>query len=362
LTTANTFLSDWASPPGDTITELLEELNVGLDDFAEKMQLSKNAAVLLIRGQTELTQERASQLRSILGGSKQFWISREQQYRQAVRRIQDCQAAESGKSWLDEIPTKDLIKFGWINLSSNKSNNLTECLRFFEVADVQEWRAAYERAIGRTAFRTSASFDSNPGALAAWLRRSELEAEAIKCQPWNPETFREALDSIRKLTRKRNPKLFLPELISICAASGVAVVVVRTPSGCRASGSTRFMSDTKAILALSFRYLSDDHFWFTFFHEAAHLLLHQHNRLFLEGEPKQNGKEEEEANHFAANTLIPSSFQSQLLKLSLNAYAVIRFARELGISPGIVVGQLQHAGRFKHNQLNNLKTRFKWEE
>jgi hypothetical protein len=34
------------------------------------------------------------------------------------------------------------------------------------------------------------------------------------------------------------------------------------------------ISPNKAMVILSFRYLSDDHFWFTFFHEIAHLLLH----------------------------------------------------------------------------------------
>jgi hypothetical protein len=310
----------------------------------------------------EITQTTAEQLKLFLGGSKRFWMSREQQYRQAVRRIADCQSAESGKSWIDELPTKDLTKFGWIDAVPTKPEKLTECLRFFGVGDVDEWRTTYDNSIKRTAFRKSASFDSHFGALAAWLRQAELEAEKIECEPWNPITFREALGRIRNLTRKRNPNVFLPELRSICAACGVAVVVVRTPTGCRASGSTRFISESKAILALSFRYLSDDHFWFTFFHEAAHLLLHEKARLFLEGDATSSDKEEEEANSFAAVTLIPDEFKTRFQTLPVDGYAVIRFAREVGISPGIVVGQLQHQGHYRRNQLNNLKTRFKWKE
>jgi HTH-type transcriptional regulator / antitoxin HigA len=34
---------------------------------------------------------------------------------------------------------------------------------------------------------------------------------------------------------------------------------------------------------LSFRYKTNDHFWFSLFHELAHLLLHGKKSLFLEG-------------------------------------------------------------------------------
>src|SRR5262249_51187056 len=157
------------------------------------------------------------------------------------------------------------------------------------------------------AFRTSATFDSQPGAIAAWLRQGEYEAGKIHCDRWDPDAFRQQLQVIRGLTREREPEVFLPELKRLCACCGVAVVApLRAPKGCRASGASWFRSPGRPLLMLSFRYLTDDHLWFTFFHEAAHLLLHGDRSLFLEGEDRETSKEEEEANTFAANTLIPT--------------------------------------------------------
>ncbi len=147
-----------------------------------------------------------------------------------------------------------------------------------------------------------------------------------------------------------------------CAESGVAVVILRAPTGCKASGATRFHSPDKALLLLSFRYLSDDHFWFTFFHEAGHLLLHGEKGFFLEGVDTLSTDKEEEANDFAVHTLVPPAFQKALLNLRNNARTVIRFAMQVGISPGIVVGQLQHLGHIRRDQLNRLKRRYIWEE
>ena len=194
----------------------------------------------------------------------------------------------------------------------------------------------------------------------AWLRQGELQSLPIKCAPWDATHFREVLPELRSLSRRKDPSLFIPELRRRCAECGVAVVVVRAPTGCRASGATRFLSSDRALLLLSFRYLSDDHFWFTFFHEAGHLLLHGNRGLILEGIGAPTS-EEEEANDFAASALIPSPFQPELSTLRLELRAIASFARRVGVSPGIVIGQLQHQQRVARNHWNDLKVRFDWD-
>ena len=49
---------------------------------------------------------------------------------------------------------------------------------------------------------------------------------------------------------------------------------------------------------LSLRYKSNDQLWFSFFHEAGHLLLHGKRLFFLEVEEHLDGQEEEEADAF----------------------------------------------------------------
>jgi HTH-type transcriptional regulator / antitoxin HigA len=117
----------------------------------------------------------------------------------------------------------------------------------------------------------------------------------------------------------------------------------------------------QAVLQLSARYLRDDSFWFTFFHEAAHLVLHE-DRLFLEWSEKRHleVKEEQEANDFAGQVLIPPLQEAALRALPHDYKRIMRFARNLSVSPGIVVGQLQHRGLVSQAKLNFLKKRFTW--
>lgn len=349
------FRPDWVSAPGDTIADILRERGLSEADLAKRLGLDHDTVSDLLQGRATVTIAIARRLEKVLGSSVEFWMSRDFQYRQDIARLHG-----GHEEWLAEFPIGDMIKFGWLTPVPHPSDEVGACLRFFNVLSVDEWHQTYDNLQQIAAFRTSPSFDSRTASVVAWLRQGEIQAEAIDCKPWDSRCFEKALSHIRSLTREKNPNRFLPKLQEACSACGVAVAIVRAPSGCRASGATRFLSPEKALVQLSFRYLTDDHFWFTFFHEAGHLLLHSDKCLFLEGAEFTTSTEEEEANEFAERTLIPAEFKSELLELAANADKIIRFSRRLGISPGIVVGQLQHIGKIRRDHFNSLKRRFAW--
>ena len=116
------------------------------------------------------------------------------------------------------------------------------------------------------------------------------------------------------------------------------------------------------MIFLSFRYLSDDQFWFTFFHEAGHLILHSKKALFLEDGSDVTSEEETQANHFSEEILIPRQARAELNTIALTKRDIMKFGVKVGISRGIVVGQLQHMKRLKADQLNWMKLRYKWED
>lgn len=59
----------------------------------------------------------------------------------------------------------------------------------------------------------------------------------------------------------------------------------------RANGATRWISPSKAVIQLSLRYKWEDIFWFTFFHEAGHVVLHQKKQVFVEPQKPREGLE-----------------------------------------------------------------------
>lgn len=353
-----TFQPNWVSNPGDTITDLLEEKNMSVNNFATQMSAPIEYVHSLLNGTAIINEETSKKLSEVVGASADFWLRREFQYQESLVRLNIVDK----QSWLKLLPIKDMVNFGWIK--EEVSRNVQDLLTYFGVRSIDEWHLKYEAEMAQVSFRTSANFKQQPAAVAAWLRQGELQSQSIQCADWNVDQFKKSLIEIRALTRIKDPAVFLPKLKEICAASGVAIAIVRTPIGCQASGVTKFLNSKRALLMLSFRYLSDDHFWFTFFHEAGHLVLHNKNCVFVEEIDKNKlvSKEESEANSFAAEQLVPTSSRDRLLSLSAsNKKAIIGFATQLGISPGIVIGQMQHAGKVEHGRFNGYKRKYTWD-
>lgn len=357
MSSESAFQPLWASPPGETIAELLRRKKIDFASFASDLGESEDDAYSLISGASGIDHATAERLRDIVGGSVSFWLKREAQYREDVARLRN---SEDAANWLKLLPLRDMAAFGWIKRFRDKAEQTKECLRFFGVPDIKTWRSNVLPVQSVVAFRASNTVASSPSAVSAWLRQGEVIASTDKCARWNSKKFAALLPEIRSLTRVKNPEIFLPKLKELCDSCGVAVVVLRAPTGCRVSGATRFLSDGKALLLLSFRYRSDDHFWFTFFHEAGHLLLHDNTALFVEGANLISTAEEEEADRFSERVLIPAEYREEMLALPLDRWKIARFARKIGISPGIVVGQLQHSGHFPHDQMNRFKVRYVW--
>jgi HTH-type transcriptional regulator / antitoxin HigA len=356
------FQPNWFSKPGDTLSAIMNRREMTPNMLAECMGRDASVVHGLLSGRVAVDKPIAGLLAKCVGGSSAFWATRQSQFEHHLDRAAAALSADQGKSWLRHLPIKEMMEAGWIPTSKEPQETLKSSLTYFDVTDPDEWRERYMAFQNLFSFRTSPTFESKLGALAAWLRQAEIQASRMPCASWDPAGLRARLDALRVLAKATNLAHFIPRLRALCAEVGVAIVFLKAPVGCRASGATRFLSSTKAMIVLSFRYLSDDQFWFSFFHEIGHLLLHGTAATFVDGEAAERTDREVEANAFSAGVLIPRERQDGLLALPGRARDVIRFAVSIGVSPGIVVGQMQHRRMIGPHQLNNLKCRYGWDE
>lgn len=357
------FEPNWSSPPGATILNVLEYKNLEIDEFADQCGMTEDEFDLLLKGQKRISSKIAEILELELGGSKAFWLAREKQYQADKKRLAVSDTYQENLAWARSFPLRDMARNNWISPTRTAEDRIDACLQFFNVSSAAEWKKENSGLLNAVAFRTSPTFESNIESVATWLRQGEIEADKIDCAPWNKKRLESSLSDLKALTRNKNPKSFIPKLREICSASGVALVIIPAPQKCHASGATRFLTPEKALIQLSFRYRSDDHFWFTFFHEVGHLLLHSQDALFIESAANEISEEENEANQFSENLLIPENIRHEMWNFGKKDYrSIMRFAKFNGISAGIVVGQLQHAGIIQRNELNRLKIRYQAED
>ncbi len=356
--TTLSFTSDWVSPPGDTIADILEEKDWTQVEFAERLQNTTKFVSQLINGKAPITEDTAVRLARVLGSTEKFWLNREADYRAQLAQIEEKTRLKSWVDWLEQLPVKELMNQRQITKrrldSKNKPLVVRDMLSFFGVSSPEGWSACY---VGKeVAYRRTKEEQSDLGAITSWLRIGEVEAEKQVCPHYHKGKFQKAIKEMRSFTVLPAAE-FLPKLQQLCRESGVVFVLVPSVSRAHVSGVARWLNPHKALIQLSLYGKSNDRFWFTFFHEVAHILLHGKDDIFLDEWSK--GKDvpslqEEEANQWAKEFLIPSKYNPELAQL-LSKEQVKVFADRLGIHPGIVVGRLQYDRTISYGWMNELK-------
>ncbi|MEH3092645.1 MAG: ImmA/IrrE family metallo-endopeptidase [Agrobacterium cavarae] len=351
---------DWFSKPGDSIRAVMQRRGIAARDLASLFDDGMETVRGLLDGSAPIDEEAAVRLASLLGASKSFWLRRQENFDLAVNRAVERIRNAEDEDLVLSLPAPGAKPRGRLT-EAKKAEEVRRRLVYFNVPTVTSWALRYGRLVGNTDFRTSNAFSSSDDATLLWLRRGELESDMISTRTWNPGNLEDRLSEIRKLSRLRHPDAFLPKLRELLAEVGVALVVVKPPQDCKASGAARMVDSDKAMILMSFRYRSDDHFWFTLFHEIGHLLLHQAH-TFVDGDETPVNEKELEANGFAESCIIPSNRSSEFERLRPNKDDVLRFSVSIGVAPGLTVGQMQHREMIGRDKLNYLKRRWNWDD
>lgn len=248
----------WASAPGNTILRTLAQQGHTVEDFADWANLPDPAIRRLITGEAEITSTIAAVLAERLGGSVSFWLRRDDRYR-------ENREWSSLDAIAEKLPVRDMVDRGWIEKPSTWRERAKACLDFFGVTTSAEWEERYQAPLQTANFRRSEKLLTDDAAVAAWLRQAELLAQSRQTQNFSAAVLRSELDNVRNWCRHPDPVRFIPEIADALSRAGVSLVVLRTPSKCPVSGASKKLSNGSALIALSARYLADDHFWFTLF-------------------------------------------------------------------------------------------------
>ena len=356
----NQYRPDYAVPPGWVLAERLSTQGISRAEFARRCDRSAKLISEIISGKAPIEAKTALQFERVLGVDADIWLGIEKDYQLHQIREAEARQAEVLAAWAKTFPVAELVKRGAIPKRSSISEAFSELMVFFRVASIEAWHVKYGTA--NIAYRHSPSFESEECSLATWLRIAEIDAEEQKCKAYDRSAFKTALRRIRRLTRESFDEA-LKETHRLCNNAGVALSLVEPLPKARLSGAAWWLSPRKPIIALSARHKTDDHLWFSLFHEAAHILLHSKKDVFVDEADTGGADLETEANEWASHFLVPRSDWRQFVDEGEYTSLEIRhFADEQGIAPGIVVGRLQHEGYLPWSRLNKLKVRLEWVE
>ncbi len=352
----DSFNPDYVVHPGEVLEEILEARGMQKGEFAKRCGLSAKTVSQIINKKHPVTPGTSLQLERTLGLSADIWNGLDSKYRLHLARQLEVNEKSSVIEWASKFPLSQLKKRNIVTETRDKWEAALQLFHFFSVSSVITWDEVYGSI--PVSYRKTSAYESSTHSVLAWLRIAEIEAEDIETDSYDRRLFKRSLEKIRKLTTTE-PEVFEPRMKDLCRKSGVAVVFVSELPKTRLCGATRWLANNKALLVLSLRYKSDDQFWFSFFHEAGHILLHDKTRVFIDEVEKNKNILEEEANKYAQDMLVPEEAYSDFIEAD-NFYksSIIKFAESINIAPGIVVGMLQHEGHIPYKWHNGLKQKF----
>ena len=358
-TTPNLYDPDYSVPPGWILEEHIEALGISHAEFARRCGRSPKLISEIISGKAPLGPKTALEFEKVLGLDARIWLGIESNYQLHRARETENEIASKRARWAESFPIRELVRRRYIQKPESTADAVSELLAFFGVGSIDAWTARY--ASVNVAYRHSQSFPSDEKALATWLRLGELEAENQKCEEYSEPRFRDATRQVRSLTREPIEES-IPHVIRLCNQAGVALALVEPLPKTALSGAARWLSPRKAVIQLSARHKTDDHLWFSFYHEAAHIILHNKKDIFVDANGNGETDIEEEANKWASKTLVPKAEWNRLVAMPRHTRSIIEtFAEEQEIAPGIVVGMLQHEKLLLWGtRLNHLKVKLEW--
>ena len=342
--------------------EHIEALRLSQGEFAEHCGFSPESVTEIVAGKGPIDPETARVLGRVTGLDATVWLKLESTYRDKLSELGEN---EELWEWARRFPVKELVQRGDVSEFSLKADSMARMFSFFDVWSVDALRDKYGEA--SVAYRHSPSFKSSRPELATWLRLGEIEAEQTDCPEYDMEAFLGSLQDIRSLTASDEQGLY-EKTRHICLQAGVVLLFIKPVQRAALSGASWWLSPEKPVIQLSARHRTDDHLWYSLFHEAAHILLHDSESIFIDGiigkpadEATEESEAESQADDWAQDFLVPQSdWDSFFGTFSGSAREVRNFASEQGISPGIVVGRLQHEGTLRWSSLNSLKRKLVW--
>ena len=344
------------SCPGDRIQEQIDEIGMSQAELAERLGRSVPKLNELIKGKAPITKETATKLEYVLGIPASFWLNLERYYQDELLEIEQLEFLEQCFEWLKAFPVLAMKKLKLLPNTNEKPVLVESLLKFFRVASPNQWASLYTN--NELAFKIDLKYTAEPQAISVWLRLGEMQADRIQTVDFDKKLIRERINEIQSLCFLM-PDNWMGKLQQICSECGIALVYTPCISKAPIYGASRWIKNySKPLIQITDRQKDYNAFWFSFFHELAHILLHGKKDVFISLDNiKPDDEKEKQADDFAARMLLSEKERNELFQHSnFSPELILAFSRKYGRNPSIIVSQILRVTKvYDDFSLNRMK-------
>ncbi len=348
----NVLKTNYAIHPGITLREKLEELRITPKEFAIRTGKPIKTISNVLNGKSSITPEMAVQFEKVLNIPASFWMAKQANYNEYVAREKEKEELTEAIEWSKNFPYNDLAKLGYVAFTKDAKEKAENLLSFFNISKSKAWEEIYINQQVPAFFRISLKKSKNAYSLSVFLRIGEIEASKIDAPPFNKAKLKEILKNLKDIMNKESEN-FLEKIKEYSLSAGVKIIFTPALPNTAINGVVRWINDNP-VIQITDRFKRYDIFWFSFFHEYGHIILHSNKKdIFLEeiGNTKSKSKEEieAEADKFAEEFLLSYEDYNKIInklnslpdKTPSKILNIIKdFAEVLNIHKDIIIGRI----------------------
>ena len=358
------FRAVYAFHPGTTLREKLDEMGMSVKEFAVRTSKPEKTINAVLMGNSSLTPDMAVAFEQITMIPAHMWLNLQRNYDEfmARKKRESILNDEDTIAWARCFPYSIMAKLGWVPATRNIGEKITNLLSFFKITAASAWTNLFLNQALKSEFRLSLSGTKDPYAISAWLRQGEILANNTHTKnSYSAECLKENLSQMLKLSQLQ-PDDFDSQLKELCSDAGVKLIYINHIPHAPVNGCARWIDDSPCI-QMTDRQKRNDVFWFSFFHEIGHILMHGKKDVFLEDDEynDQQKDKELEADNFASGILLDKKKEQAIVReiagKIIREDVIIQLAKKFQTHPAIIVGRLQHLQLLPQNSvLNKFKT------
>ena len=340
--------------PGYYIKEIIDESGLTQRDFAYRLDTTPKNLSLLIRGEQSLSTDIAMKLSRMLGTSVSYWLNLQNAYDALIAEFKSREELAQEKAVFSVLDYRYFREhFGLPDLPRKTEEQIVQVREFLNVATL----SVFKKRDMAVSFRSDTGELSEANVIKANIMvqlatNIALKADAPK---FNKALFEEAVQYALTLTKEHGT--FYPLIKEAFRKAGVVFVILPNISGSRINGATKKVGNS-IMLLVNDRRLYSDSFWFTLFHEIGHIMNGDYGISF----ESEFGEQEEIANKYAEDMLIPYEYYSRFVEDGRFDIQTIKvFASSIDRDPGIVLGRLLNDKKvnYEDRMLATLRHKYK---
>jgi len=345
--------------PGETLQEILQDKEMSQKELAIRSGVTEKHVSTIINGTKPISVAYAKKLEYALGIDSSFWINLQAIYDKELLDFEEYNnISQSELSILKTLKSiiEFLVSIGKINSEVNEDLKVLNLRKILGISNL----TAIPNITYNAAYRAQVSTKADVYVIFAWQKICELLTEDIIVEnELDLNKLRNKLPDIKSLMFS-DVNTIRKELQKIFAECGIAFEIVKHFTGAPVQGFIKKTENCKIILCMTIRGGFADRFWFTLFHEIAHILNDDVKQRFIDFD-SVDGKIEETANKFSNNILINSKkYESFVKKEDFTLDSINKFSEEQKVCNFIVIGRLQHDDLIPWKKYSSEKLKYKW--